>query len=399
MNITTCVSNVYQMASGEKHKGSISIDVYRNKLRLRLPRQQFSGKQKAIYTNFPDTQEGWRKAQQQAWQIEEDIEHNRLDATLSKYKRGSNLLAIARQPATTLLDLWDAYCEYRKPQVAVTHFRENYQRRYRNAILELPTQKINDAIAIRDYLLKHKTPNTVKQLLIQFNAAAKYGVKCGAIANNPFEGLASDIRVKSKHHEDIDPFTPQERDAIIQAFEKHPHHQRYTSFVKFLFLTGCRTSEAVGLRWSDINSECTQITFSSVISKKQRKSTKNNRIRKFPCNHSLQTLLLSIQLDNPSPEELVFTNSQGNAINPSTFIHNSWGGDRSKGKVGIVTSLVEQGLVERYRPQYNTRHTFITMCLEANISLPQIARWVGNSPGTLLAHYGGVIRQMHPPEF
>ena len=100
-----------------------------------------------------------------------------------------------------------------------------------------------------------------------------------------------------------------------------------------------------------------------------------------------------------SPDDLVFSNLNGRAINPANFLHNSWKGEGSKGKTGIVTQLVLDGKVERYRPQYNTRHTFITECLEAGISIPQIARWVGNSAGTLLAHYGGVIKQMFPPEF
>ena len=394
MKITTYPFFEYQMICGD-----IRIEVYRGKLRLRLPRKLFDGKQKVIYTKLPDTQLGWRKAQQQAWEIEDDIRSDRLDTSLSKYKPTCRLSVVSTQPKPSLLDLWDAYCDYRRPQISVTHFRENYQRRYRNAILELPTREISDAIAIRDYLLKNKSPGTAKQLLIQFNAAAKYGVKSQLIAHNPFEGLASDIRVKSKHYEDIDPFTPAERDAIVKAFEDHPRHQRYAGFVKFLFLTGCRTSEAVGVRWGDINAECTQIVFSSVISKKQRKGTKNNRVRKFPCNQTLQALLLSIRPSSPDLDELVFKNPQGNPINPSTFIHNAWGGDRAKGKVGIVTKLVEEGLVERYRPQYNTRHTFITTCLEQAISLPQIARWVGNSPGTLLAYYGGVICRMRPPEF
>lgn len=395
MSITTYPRPEYRTKSGDIH-----IEVYRGKLRLRLSRRLFNGNQKVIYTKQPNTQEGWRKAAQQVWQIEDDIRLGQLDTTLSKYKPISNLSAVSSCPELSLLDLWDAYCEYRRPQISVTHFKENYQRRYRNAILNLPTQKISDAVAIRDYLLKNKSPGTTKQLLIQFNAASKYGVKSRLITHNPFEGLACDIRTrKSKGYEDIDPFTAKERDAIIKAFEAHPHHQHYANFVKFLFLTGCRTSEAVGLRWGDINFECTQIVFSSVISKKQRKTTKNNKIRRFPCNHSLQSLLLSIRPTTPNLDKLVFTNTQGSTINPSTFIHNSWGGDRSKGKMGIVAQLVEQGLVARYRPQYNTRHTFITMCLEENISLPQIARWVGNSPGTLLAHYGGVIRQIHPPEF
>ena len=66
---------------------------------------------------------------------------------------------------------------------------------------------------------------------------------------------------------------------------------------------------------------------------------------------------------------------------------------------GIVTQLVKQGKVERYRCQYNTRHTFITMALEAKVSIPQLAKWVGNSPEVIMKHYAGTLRQVQVPEF
>ena len=78
------------------------------------------------------------------------------------------------------------------------------------------------------------------------------------------------------------------------------------------------------------------------------------------------------------------------------------GGHKRKGqnsRDGIVTQLVKQGTVKRYRTQYNTRHTFITHCLEKRVSIPQIAKSVGNSPETILKHYGGIIAQVQVPEF
>ncbi|MUL39352.1 tyrosine-type recombinase/integrase [Gloeocapsopsis dulcis] len=392
-----CVSSEYH--SSKRDRGTIGIEVYRGKLRLRLPRELFRGKQKAIYTRLPDTLEGRKEATKLAWRIEDDISRDSFDPTLAKYQANIKLIASSSTPARSLLELWDKYSEYRRPQLSITHYEENYRKRYRNAILELPTQSLTAAVEVRDHIVQHKSPGTAKQLLIQFNAACQFGVKSNLITHNPFEGMAADIKVKSRHYQDIDPFSNAERDAIIEAFAAHPHYQHYTNFVKFLFLTGCRTSEAVGLRWSDINPECTIVSFTSVITKKQRKSTKTNRTRRFPCNSSLTTLLQSIRSEASLPDTLVFPNPQGNPINPATFLHNAWGGDKSKGHQGIVSELVTQGLVERYRPQYNTRHTFITTCLEAGISIPQIARWVGNSPSTLLAYYGGVIRQMRPPEF
>lgn len=379
-------------------RGAIGIEVYRGKLRVRIPSEYDQGKQQVIYTQQPDNEFGWRKARQLAWQIEDDIATGIFDSTLNKYKPTSQFTPLVAEQYS-LLDIWGKYCEYRKPQISVTHYEVNYLKRYRNAIIELPTQALADGVIVRDHLLKTKTAGTAKQLLIQFNAACQWAVKSKLIISNPFQGMAVDIRNKRKQEEEIDPFSPKERDAIIEAFENHSHHKHYASFVKFLFLTGCRTSEAVGLRWNDINQDCTKVTFSSAITKRRRKGTKTGKSRKFPCGDSLKDLLASIKPTDAKPDDLVFPNPNGNPINPDNFMHNSWRGEQSKGKVGIVTKLVQEGKVERYRPQYNTRHTFITECLEAGVSVPQIARWVGNSAGTLLAHYGGVLKQMFPPEF
>jgi integrase len=365
-----------------------------------MPRTLFGGNQKYVYTRLEDNNEGWHEAYSQAMRIESDIRKATFDFSLKTYQPQRPELTILTSQQLTLLELWDRYSEYRRPQVAETTFKVNYQSRYRNAIAQLPTQRLQDAILIRDYLLRNKTAATAKQLLVQFNACCNWAVKSQLIKVNPFSGMASDLRVVRTSREDsIHPFTPQERDAIIQAFEEHPHYQHYTPFVKFLFMTGCRTSEAVGLRWRDVNPGCTIITFSSAISKKTRKGTKTGKSRKFPCNQQLQSLLQSIRPAKPDPESLVFPNPIGNPIDPAVFLHNAWSGDESKNKIGIVTQLVKEGKVERYRPQYNTRHTFITMALEAGVSPTQVGRWVGTSTETISRHYAGVIRQLQVPEF
>lgn len=174
---------------------SIGIEVYRGKFRLRLSRQLCGGKQKVIYTRILESSEGRREATKLVWEIEDDIASGGFDPTLAKYQP-SIRLSVVQSAQPTLLELWDKYAEYRRPQLSTTHFRENYQKRYRNAILELPTQNLADAVAIRDYLLRSKTAGTAKQLIIQFNAACKFGVKSRLISHNPFEGMASDIRAR-----------------------------------------------------------------------------------------------------------------------------------------------------------------------------------------------------------
>jgi integrase len=65
----------------------------------------------------------------------------------------------------------------------------------------------------------------------------------------------------------------------------------------------------------------------------------------------------------------------------------------------IVTALVKEGKIREYLPTYNTRHTFISLCLDAGIGVAQIAEWVGNSPEIILKNYAGAVRKVEVPSF
>lgn len=154
-----------------------------------------------------------------------------------------------------------------------------------------------------------------------------------------------------------------------------------------------------GLQWQHINSDCSQITFCQSYSSKYkvRKTTKTNKVRRFPSNQPLQVLLLSLRPPHPQPDALVFTSEKGTPLNTDTFLQDVWRG-RSKGK-GIILKLIQEGKVERYRSPYSTRHTFITLALEAGLTVPQVANLVGNSPEVILKHYAGNLIKMEIPVF
>lgn len=388
-------------------KGSVGVESYQGRLRIRLPRQVAGSKGRYITLGMCDNPEKRKVAVDKARQIELDIQSGNFDPTLEKYKPQLHLRLVkptdAPFKALTLTELWDKYTEYRKPQIAETTLKLNYKT-IASHIKKLPFNNINEAESIRDYLLEHNSAYMTKRVITQLNACCKWACDASLVTTNPFKGIGEKVKLEIEKKE-IDPFTKTERDAIIQAFNQHPIYSHYTAFVKFLFATGCRTSEAVGLQWKHINKECSQIIFSEAVvyssSDKIRKSTKTGKSRKFPCNASLQALLLSIKRENIQPEALVFPSLTGKEINAHTFNAMCWKGTKVHGKyqAGIVTRLVTEGKVERYRPQYNTRHTFITMALEANVSIPQIAKWVGNSPEIIMTHYAGTLRQLQVPEF
>lgn len=392
-------------------KGSVGVERFRGKLRLRLPRQIFGGKQKYISTGLEDTPENWKRIQSKAWQIEEDIATGGFDPSLEKYRPAAylTLLPLLEKVAVAsiaLNDLWDKYTEYKSTQVEQTTLYLNF-RRVASHINKLDTKSLQDGMRIRDYLVANNSPYTAKRILTQLNACCDWAVKSKLIDSNPFTGMSKEIQShkNSSDGTDIDPFTVQERDTIIQAFREHPKYSHYVNFVGFLFMTGCRTSEAIALRWQHINNDCSKITFTdalvNVSSKVIRKGLKTQDKRTFPCNSSLQNLLLKIRPKNYEAEASVFTDYNGKEINAHTFHTKVWKGSSQKGKqpVGIVQRLANEGKIEKYKPQYQTRHTFITLALDNNMDAKDVARLVGNSPEIIYKHYAGEKRNLFVPEF
>lgn len=373
-------------------KDTVGIEQKAGKIRLRLPRSVASGSQRYISTRLEATPDNLKKAQVRAWEIEEDLRLGKFDSTLVKYQFKPQLTLVQpKQTEPDLGHLWQKYLEYKKPQLALTTYQRDYQTRFSNWVAKLPTRDLTKAALIRDYLLQNTSPASAKRLLWLFSACCQWAVKSGMIQKNPFAGMATEIKAQKYNPEAINPFRLEEREAIFIAFQEHPRYNNYYPFVRFLFLTGCRTGEAIALRWKDINKDCSRITFAESYSTRLhlRKTTKTGKSRIFPCNPVLQALLCSIRPDQPDPEALVFTTLRGKYINTDDFRKKIW--------KPIINSLVEAGKVQCYRSTYDTRHTFISMALEAGLTVNQVAKLAGNTPQVILQHYAGNLLKFEVP--
>lgn len=391
-------------------KGSVGIESFQGRLRLRLPRQIYEGQQKYLTLGLADTVENRQTAEAKACQIELDIISGNFDSTLRKYKPATHLTLIQSieqpQVAVNIAELWAKYVEYRKPKVSETTLKLNYKT-IASHIDKLPYKELTESnsVAIRDYLAANNSAYTAKRVITQLAACCEWAVSSKLLTSNPFKGMAGEI-IDTTEKEEIDPFTAGEREEIIKAFEAHPTYRHYASFVRFLFMTGCRTSEAVALQWKHIADDFSFILFSEAVvcvsSSKIRKDTKNHKPRKFPCNKPLRELLSAIKPKICESEKLVFPALRGGEINAHTFSAMCWKGTTVHGKYqeGIVSRLAREGKISHYRPQYNTRHTFITLALENGLDAKDVARLVGNSPEIIYKHYAGSnISKLEIPEF
>ncbi|MFB2983875.1 tyrosine-type recombinase/integrase [Microseira sp. BLCC-F43] len=204
------------------------------------------------------------------------------------------------------------------------------------------------------------------------------------ITFNPFDNLPKVSGGKKTSQ--VNPFSPEEKELIVSTFEADPCYSYYTSFVRFLFLTGCRTSEAIGLQWKHVSPNLSVITFNEAfVCGKRSPRTKTGKIRKFPINETLRSLLKTIKPTECTPDTLVFPSPSGLPIDGHNFLNRAW------------KSILGQ-LPIQYRSVYHTGHTFISSCLEAGIRVTQVAQWVGNSPDTIWRHYAGVINEATVPE-
>ncbi|MBD2067359.1 tyrosine-type recombinase/integrase [Leptolyngbya sp. FACHB-671] len=385
-------------------KGSVQIKVSNSRLQLVF---SHAGKRHYLSLGFSDTPEARALAEMKASQIRMDMISGHFDETLAKYKPEPISTVAAVTPISTpenpsLAELWERFVEYKRPQCSENTMMFVYGH-FTKYLHKLPTHDLDRANEIRDYSLKTFPIESCKRFITRLNACCDWAMKSGWISANPFSGMASEIKPpksqKSSEEDEIFPFSLAERDSIIEAIaenkfcKKHSgfKHDYYRNYVEFLFMTGCRPSEALALQWKHISNDFRFINFEQALietskGKIVREGLKTQDRRRFPCNGKVQNLLQAVRPEFCDPESSVFPGYTGGYLDTRSFRKNVW-------------KPVLEGLGIEYRKPYQTRHTFITLALENGLDAKDVARLVGNSPEVIYRHYAGNKRELVVPEF
>jgi integrase len=302
-----------------------------------------------------------------------------------------------------LLETWDRYIDFKRPSISPSYLAHQLQAT-RNHLQRLSSLPGADAVAVRDWAMRELTVDSAKRLISQLSACYQWAKNSKLIEANPFAGMASEMKLpRSKRisagDREIEPFTATERDSIIEAFKTnrfcHPFtstnhlHSNYAAYVQFLFYTGCRPSEAIGLRWENIDLDKRIVLFKGSVVQSlggriRKEGLKTQSFRRFKINDQLRQILESIKPLSGSAESLVFPAPEGGFIVQDNFRKRVW-------------KKILQGLDLQYRVPYQTRHTFITLCLDKGIDAKDIAQWVGNSPEIIYKHYAGSRHSLQVP--
>jgi integrase len=381
--------------ASKAHYKSVQVRGSHNSLQLVFRHEK---KRHWLSLGMEDTPFNRQEAQKKAREIERDIAFGEFDPTLAKYKVKSAINTVDAKPAEpkpkmTLINLWHDYMEYKSPNASPKTISSTYEPVLAH-LSRCKTDGLVEPLKLRMELLQVTTQSQAKRTLMQISAACKWGMKHRLVPDNPFDGMYKELEATKP-----DPpmsFTVEERDLIITTFEQDTrpgiNYRHYTPFVKFLFWSGCRPCEAIGLRWSSVSAKCDRVHFHESIvevagKQVRRKETKTGVDRWFSCTARLQEVLKSIRPETPDPEALVFISPKGSAIGESNFGDRAW--------KSILTKLNLYMKDEIKMTPYNCRDTFITLQAVEGVSSTTIARWVGNSSKVIEEKYLDKLKLEH----
>lgn len=380
-------------------KVSISISDDRGKVRLRW---SFNSRRYQLSTSFDYSTETLPVVKALIKTIKKDIQQNQFDESLALYKTfqpptESTVPEINLKPSPADIK---PEKEYDKQLINDFEFwtinyrhkdcdKNSHYNRIRNLLKRWGAFEIDNAL-----LLLNKediAPKTYNNTLTLLHAFYKWAVKFKGYKVNPFE----DVPTKKssggkKSNPKREPFTVEEINSILDAVLNNTYqpkssrypHSHYYPFIYFIFNSGVRPAEAVGLRVKHIDFNSNLINIEEVMARnlgktnggaRIRKETKNGKIRSIPLNPDVKQLLLPL-ITNKQPDNLIFLSFTGLPIDDRMFQRR------------VLKPIIKELKIPE-RDLYAARHGFATRCIADDINPVVVAFMMGNNPETALRNY------------
>jgi integrase len=362
-----------------QRKGNVVVQTVNDRLRLQWTWTKAlggDGKRYWLSLGLYDDAVNQTIAQNKAAVIQRDMETGHFDPTLSKYQPDSK-----KNGDIDLLNLFIQFIEFKKISIGSTSL-EKYSVLKKHIEqffgLKLASETSSkDCFDFRDWLLQKQQPSTAYERLVLLSAAIDWGIAQKLVSENPCKVVVDSMQVSTQSVPH--PFEAGEALKIIAAFRESPDYSFYLDLVIFQFSVGTRFGEAAALQWQHLSRDCSKITISEAVNRsKQRKSTKNHKVRYFEIPPELSAILLARRPPGYRPEGLVFPSRRsGGMISDRTFNDAWW---------AVVSKLDVQQL-----PPSKTRCTFVSLSLIDGQNPLEVCAMTGHDPKTMFEYYARFV--------
>ncbi|PMY47836.1 MULTISPECIES: tyrosine-type recombinase/integrase [Pseudomonas] len=356
------------------------VEIFRKSLRIRFT---WNGVRRCETLPYPTTPKGIKAASQLRDQVTSLIKLELLDDT--KY-------AELFPGSTVLLDGIPTFHEYAQlwldGRVITSGTRNNYKGALNLywipplALIRLDqitTTLLRRVIAATEWT----SPGVRRNALVKLSTILESAVTEELIKKNPAKMIDRPKRARKE----INPFSLDEANRIIAHMYQTTHWPSgiYAAFFEFAFFTGLRLSEVAALRWDAVDLVKRQVhvrrTVALAVVEERTKTGKDRYV--LLNERALHALEYARQYAERRKKGVgriketpyVFPPSKNSEyIKQTSDLHKQWG-------------PALKALAMSYRPPYNCRHTYATICLMSNMNPAFIAQQLGHSVQMLLTTY------------
>jgi integrase len=340
-------------------------------------------------TTWRDTEKNRIKAEGKAVEISEEMKAGTFNY-LKWFPNGNRAHEFGAKVDTqvenkplTVREFYASWIEKKKPPFVRRSLEKAYKQRFTCYILPFMGDMKLDSVTVdtledfRIYLTERKISIGTARGVIGCALQAMFRDARKRVKTNPFADLPEKWWPRQQQ-EKPDPFTEEERDEVLDYYRAKRPYGAY-AFVHFRFYTGTRPSEAVALKWGDVDlvagkaSIVASRTFKEENAPKTRASLRT--ITLLPNVVEVLTAIMPLHVERDS---YVFTNEQGGPVDQ---------GEAAR-KFGDVLRVLKI----RPRHFYNARHTYISVALTLGCNPKWIAEQTGTSLAMIQQNYGKYIR-------
>lgn len=367
-------------------KGSVSVKQRGEYLHLRW---SISGREFSLSAGL-NTPLNTYNARELATKIERDIAIGQFDSTLAKYKPTVEAEPIKHK---TTVELFQDFIQFRRntgtsEQAISTRYRAMLANleRFRKSI-----ESETDARQFVDLLRTRQQPLTANQNLTLLKSFGDWTTNQKLTADNWFANIKP-LKQGKTTSPTRKPFSRDEIKRLLATAKTHPKFYRWHDFCMVLLYLGLRPSEAIGLRWQDVDLHHPTVTVAESLTRdgdgrssgtsRVRKPTKTQNSRTLPLPPSLLAMLKGrAAATQGNPDSLIFLSPKGKPIDDHSFSQRVW-------KPLCIAAEVP------YRVPYACRHTVLSHSIESGMSIYQAQYIAGHaSPKLILDTYGHMINR------